>query len=89
MVTWFLTVIAPVLVRISDKLICYYKTHLHYYSIEIRTGTAVVDRGDRKSVSEMYKQLSIYKFLILFCGHADTVKNQVTIRTVSIWKRYN
>ena len=25
-------IVTPVLVRISDKLICYYKTHLHYYS---------------------------------------------------------
>ena len=37
-----MSITTPVLVRISDKLICYYKTHLHYYSIEIRTGTAVI-----------------------------------------------
>ena len=37
-----LVMVTPVLVRISDKLICYYMTHLHYYSIEIRPGTAVI-----------------------------------------------
>ena len=39
-------------VRISDKLICYYKTHLHYYSIEIRTGTAVMAYSGRRGLNK-------------------------------------